>query len=83
MSKDRTAELFDLVSAIAREIGEFRRESNEFRSETKTRLERIEFDVRQIKQDFRILRDDLLTKRRKELELEDRIEALEGNPILR
>ena len=73
MSSDRSDELFNLVSAMAREVGGFRREAN-------ARLERIEFDVRQIKQDLRIMREDLLTKRRKELELEDRIEALEGNP---
>lgn len=71
MSKDRTAEILTYLSAISREVGEFRTEVN-------NRLERIEREQRLQGRRLDRMEGMLLTMRGDTSELDDRVAVLEG-----
>jgi uncharacterized coiled-coil DUF342 family protein len=84
MSTDRTAEMLNYLSAISREIGEFRKEMGEFRKEMgelrkemDARFDRVERELRQ--QGRRLDRiESIMLKMRADVdELDERVEALE------
>ena len=63
MSKDRTTEILNYLSAMAREFGEqrqelkeFRQEFNEFRAETNTRLERVDQRLDGMERQFKVFK---------------------------
>lgn len=77
MSTDRTAEMLNYLSAISREVGEFRREFNEHRAETTARLERIEREQREQRRFLDRLVSAMLSMRADTEELQDRVAVLE------
>ena len=78
------AQVLKYVSAMAREVGEFRQEFISFRSEmytfrdeTNARLTSIEREQRQTRRDMNRVRAFLLDSRSEADELRERIEVLE------
>lgn len=78
MSTDRTTEILNYLSAMSREIGEFRQEVSVFRIEINARLERIEREQRQHTQRLDRIEGLLLITRGDVGELQDRVAALES-----
>ena len=85
MSTDRTTEILNYLSAISREVGEFRQEFKDFRAETNARLDKIEARLEtsereQRKMSQRLTRiDGFVQIARADIEdLQDRVETLEG-----
>jgi hypothetical protein len=50
MSTDRLTEILNYVTAISREVGEFRQEFHHFRDETNARLDKIEGRLDKVEQ---------------------------------
>ncbi len=58
MSKDRTTEMLNYLSAISREVGEMRAEINARFEGINVRLEKVETGIKEIKYELRLMRDD-------------------------
>jgi len=92
MSTDRTAEILNYLSAMSRDIGEFRLETKARFDTLESRLDRLEAEVKELKEGLASVRTELrlLTRKVGALILEGaesrarlddfeaRLEALEG-----
>ena len=78
MSTDRLTEILNYLSAISREIGEFRAEVNARFSGVEARLERVERELRLQGRRLDRIEGLVLTTRSEVAELEDRVNALES-----
>ncbi len=78
MSTDRLTEIVNYLSAISREIGEFRAEVNARLSEVEARLERVERELRTQGRRLDRIEGLVLTTRGEVADLEDRVVALES-----
>ena len=92
MSTDRFTEILNYLSAMGRDLGEFRQEFRQSREETNARFERIEARLDAIEQRLeKVEREQRQTTRRLDRieslaltaradadELQDRVAALEG-----
>ena len=78
MSTDRLTEIVNYLSAISREIGEFRSEVNARLSEVEARLERVERELRMQGRRLDRIEGLVLTTRSEVADLEDRVVALES-----
>lgn len=88
MSSDRTTEILNYLSAMSRDIGEFRAETKSRLDALEARMENLETEMRagfeQVHSDIRrpskkvdIMNQDLLDLRVSQHDLESRMEALE------
>jgi septal ring factor EnvC (AmiA/AmiB activator) len=80
MSTDRLTEVLNYLSAISRDIGEFRAEVNARFDGLETRVGRLETEVRGILTRFDRLESRVLEIRADTRDLDDRVSALEGKP---
>jgi len=87
MSTDRLTEIVNYLSAISREIGEFRSEVNARFDRLETRVGRLEMETRESRMEMRAIttRFDRLESRVLEIradtrDLDDRVSVLEGKP---
>jgi hypothetical protein len=85
MSTDRTAEMLNYLSAISREVGEFRAETNARLTEVNarftemgTKFDRIERELRQHTKRPDRIEGMALASRADVEDLQDRADALEG-----
>ncbi|MFL6229489.1 MAG: hypothetical protein ACJ741_11995 [Pyrinomonadaceae bacterium] len=78
MSSDRTAEILNYLSAISREMGEFRAEVNTRFSEVNAGLDRIERELRVLTRRLDRVEGAVLKIGADVDELDERVEALEG-----
>jgi predicted nuclease with TOPRIM domain len=78
MSSDRTTEILNYLSAISREMGEFRAEVNVRFSEVNARLDRIERELRVLTRRLDRVEGAVLKIGADVDELDERVEALEG-----
>lgn len=92
MSEDRTTQMLNYLSAISREVGEFRQEFNQFRNETNERLDRIErrfggledqftvfkVEQRQAERHLLYILEAGVTTRERVDDLQSRVMSLEG-----
>ncbi len=85
MSEERTAQMLNYLSAISREVGEFRQEFNQFRQEANTRLAALEeqfkifkLEQRQMSQTLSRAIAVLVATNADVGELQDRVTLLEG-----
>jgi len=85
MSTDRSSEILNYLSAMSRDVGEFRQEFRQFREETNTRLEKIEQRLEKVEREQRQtvqfinrVAGSLLMFRSDIDELQDRVTGLEG-----
>jgi|GEM_PF-5906289 len=86
MSADRDAEILRYLSAISRDIGDFRTEFRESRKETNERLERLEKRAgetekwaKEVAYQLKIIGRDILSMRAQLDEHDDRLRKLEGS----
>ena len=88
MSTDRTAEMLNCLSAISREMGEFRADVNARLDGLETRIGRLESemregfaqvraDIRHLKHKLEVLTEDSMELRADQRDLRKRVEMLE------
>ncbi len=85
MSTDRFAEILNYLSAMSREIGEFRAETKSRLDALETRVGNLETEVRLMREDVRLLghrveivTQDLMEVRTRQRSHSARLEALEA-----
>lgn len=85
MSSDRTGEMLNYLTAIIRDIGEFRRETKtrfdaleDRMTNMEERMGNLESDVKQIRRDMKLLRDDIHHTRLEHEETKERVAELES-----
>ena len=85
MSTDRLTEILNYLTAISRDVGEFRQEFRQFRNETNARLDKIEQrldkverEQRQMVQLLNRIAASVLMARADIDELQDRVTELES-----
>jgi chromosome segregation ATPase len=89
MSADRTTEILNYLSAIARDIGGFRADTNARLERLETRLESLETetrggveavrtDIRHLSRKLEVTTQDLMDMRTNLRDMEHRVEALES-----
>jgi septal ring factor EnvC (AmiA/AmiB activator) len=88
MSADRDAEILRYLSAISRDIGEFRKETNERldrlekrADETNERLDKMEKWAEEVAYQLKIIGRDILGMRAQIEQHDDRLRKLEGNAV--
>lgn len=88
MSTDRSTEILNYLSAMSREIGEFRADTKRQFAEVNSRLDNLETEMRigfeQVRKDIRMLKHkydefavDMMELRGRQRDLEKRTEMLE------
>lgn len=75
--KEVKQEIDALRKEVKQEIDALRTETLEGFDKVETRLAKVEEDIKEIKQTLRIISQDLMTTRKYQVSLEDRIELLE------
>ena len=58
MSTDRFTEILNYLSAMSRDVGEFRQEFRQFRDETNARFEKMELRFEKMEEQFETMRSE-------------------------
>jgi hypothetical protein len=79
MSADRDAEILRYLSAISRDIGEFRKETNERLDRLEKRAGETEKWAKEVAYQLKVIARDILSMRSELDEHDDRLRKLEGS----